>query len=87
MTEIAEARTLVIRTFTRHPRPGSLAWPGLELMLATWLGIHRPALTIDPNGMYVIRCFREDEARLLVEWFGGTRRGKSVSGNVVDLTT
>ena len=79
------ARALVISAFQSKDRRVAVDDPGLALVLAQWLGIHRPSV-INAHGQFSIRCFNAADAKLVAEWFGGTRTKNVVRGHIVDLT-
>ena len=84
MTVEENARSLVISAFQSKDRlPGDRG--GLDLILSQWLGIRRP-LGVAGRDRFEIRCRSEADAKLVVDWFGGTRTKNVVRGHIVDLT-
>ena len=85
MTVEENARSLVISAFQSTERRSVADAPGLALVLAQWLGIGRPRVVF-ARGQFEIDCITPADAKLVVDWFGGTRVKNVVRGHIVDLT-
>jgi len=83
------ARSVVISAFqSKDRRP--LDEHGLGLVLSRWLGITRASVIVrcvgGRAGEFEIHCHTPADAKVVVDWFGGTRTKNVVRGHVVDLT-
>jgi len=85
MTVEENARSLVISAFQSKNRRPLTDTAGLGLVLSCWLGIARPTVSASARE-FVINCRSVAAAKLVVDWFGGTRTKNVVRGHIVDLT-